>query len=41
MLKVIDFKLEKSLEYICSGNDFLNRTAFAQAARSTVSKWTS
>jgi hypothetical protein len=38
-LKLIKEKVEKSLEYMGTGEKFLNRTAMAYALRSRIDKW--
>jgi hypothetical protein len=38
-LKLIEEKVEKSLEDIGTGDKFLNRTAMACAIRSRIDKW--
>ena len=38
-LKLIEEKVEKSLEDIGTGENFLNRTAMACAVRSRINKW--
>jgi hypothetical protein len=39
MVNLIEEKIGKNLEYICSGEIFLNRTLMAQVLRSTIEKW--
>ena len=38
-LNLIEEKVEKSLELIGTGGNFLNRTPMAHALRSTIDKW--
>ena len=38
-LNMIEEKVGNSLEYIGTGDNFLNRTPIAQALRSTINKW--
>jgi hypothetical protein len=38
-LKLIEEKVGKSLEYMGTGEKFLNRTSIAYALRSTIGKW--
>ena len=38
-LKLIEEKVEKSLEYMGTGEKFLNRTAMACDVRSRIHKW--
>jgi hypothetical protein len=41
VLKPIEKKLGKGLEYMGTGGNFLNRTPMAYALRSKIDKWTS
>jgi hypothetical protein len=38
-MNLIGEKVGKSLEHICTGVNFLNRTPMVQALRSTIDKW--
>jgi hypothetical protein len=38
-MKLIEEKVEESLEDMCTGEKFLNRTAMACAVRSRINKW--
>jgi hypothetical protein len=38
-LNLIEEKVGKSLKIFCTGGNFLNKTAMAQALRSTINKW--
>jgi hypothetical protein len=38
-LNLIEEKVEKSLEFIVTRENFLNRTPMAHALRSTIDKW--
>ena len=38
-LNLIEEKVGKSLEFIGTGRNFLNRTPMAQALRSRIDKW--
>ena len=38
-LNLIEEKMGTSLEHICTGENFLNRTPMTQAVRSVVDKW--
>ena len=38
-LKILDEKVGKTLEYIGTGENFLNRTPMAHALRSKIDKW--
>jgi hypothetical protein len=40
-LKLIEEKVRKSLEHICTGQIFLNRTLMAYALRTTINNGTS
>jgi hypothetical protein len=39
MLNLIEEKVGKSLEHMCTGEIFLNRTPMAYALSSTIDKW--
>ena len=38
-LNLIEEKVGKSLEFICTGGNFLNRSPIAQPLRSRIDKW--
>ena len=38
-LKLTEERVEKSLEHMGTGDNFLNRTGMAYALRSTIDKW--
>ena len=38
-VKLIEKKLGKSLEHMCTGKNFLNRTPITNALRSRIGKW--